>query len=250
MRQIFRSRWQELLPTLETHSVDLVCTDPPFGIGKIQRTHDYEYDDPDFEYFDMMRALFVELKRVVKPDGTIYLHLDYHNVHRIKLMMDEAFEPEIGFLNEIIWAYDYGGRTKFRWPTKHDNILMYAGNNYTFNYDAIDRIPYMAPGLFGAKQHPEGKTPTDVWWHTIVPTNSSERTGYPTQKPVGLYERMIKASSNPGELVLDPFAGSGTTVQAAINTAREFVACDENPDAFEVMHRRFINAEGITWRGL
>ena len=153
----------------------------------------------------------------------------------------------IAFLNEIIWAYDYGGRPKRRWPAKHDNILVYVKDRerHIFNRDAIDRIPYLAPGLVGKEKAERGKLPTDVWWHTIVGTNAKERTGYPTQKPVGLAERIIRASSDPGELVLDPFAGSGTVGAAATELGRRYLLIDENAEAVEVMRKRLPEAEVV-----
>jgi site-specific DNA-methyltransferase (adenine-specific) len=152
-------------------------------------------------------------------------------------------------LSEIIWAYDYGGRSKKKWPAKHDNILWYArdAHHYTYNIDQIDRIPYMAPGLVGAEKAARGKLPTDTWWHTIVGTNSKEKTGYPTQKPVGVIERIIRASSNPGELVMDFFAGSGTVGECCLKLDRRFILIDHNPQALDVMRERFKNSQDIEW---
>jgi site-specific DNA-methyltransferase (adenine-specific) len=151
-------------------------------------------------------------------------------------------------MNDIVWAYDYGGRSKTRWSRKHDNILWYAKNpnDYIFNYEEMDRIPYMAPGLVGKEKAAKGKTPTDVWWHTIVPTNGKERTGYPTQKPLGILERIVKVHSNPGDTIIDFFAGSGTTGEAAAKNEREFVLVDSNPQAIEVMKKRLAFAAPVT----
>jgi site-specific DNA-methyltransferase (adenine-specific) len=172
-------------------------------------------------------------------------------VHYCKVLLDRIFGRE-NFLNEIIWAYDYGGRPRRRWPPKHDNILFYAkdASRYTFNAAAIERIPYMAPGLVGAEKAARGKLPTDTWWHTIVPTNSRERTGYATQKPLGILTRIIQASSNPGDVVLDFFAGSGTTGEAAYRLGRAFILIDDNPAALEVMARRFRGIPEIDWVGV
>ncbi|MBC7084653.1 MAG: site-specific DNA-methyltransferase, partial [Firmicutes bacterium] len=171
-------------------------------------------------------------------------------VHYCKVLLDAIFGRE-AFLNEIIWAYDYGGRPKNRWPPKHDNILLYAKDpsDYVFNVDAIERIPYMAPGLVGPEKAARGKLPTDTWWHTIVPTNSSEKTGYPTQKPLGILRRIVQASSHSGALVLDFFAGSGTTGVAALELGRRFILVDNNLEAMLVMARRFDGVEGIEWIG-
>jgi len=188
-----------------------------------------------------LRGHLEQAYRVLTPSGSLYLHLDFHAVHHARIMLDEIFGPE-RFLNEIIWAYDYGGRALDKWPRKHDNILWYSkGPEWTFNREAIDRIPYMAPGLVGPEKAARGKLPTDVWWMTIVPTNSRERTGYPTQKPLQLLERIVTASSNPGDLVLDFFAGSGTTGVAAKKLGRRYLLVDNNPDAVEIARRRLAN---------
>jgi len=187
---------------------------------------------------------------VLKPQGSFYFHIDYREVHYCKVLLDSIFGRE-NFLNEIIWAYDFGGRAKNRWPAKHDNILFYVKDhhNYVFNREAIDRIPYLAPGLVGAEKARRGKLPTDTWWHTIVGTNSREKTGYPTQKPVAILERIIRASSNEDDIVLDFFAGSGTTGQACLNLNRQFILIDSNPQALAVMHMRFANIPDIIWIG-
>ena len=176
---------------------------------------------------------------MLKADGSFFLHVDYREVHYCKVLLDEVFGRE-NFVNEIIWAYDYGARSTTCWPAKHDNILWYAKDptRYTFNYDAMDRLPYMAPGLVGAEKAARGKTPTDVWWNTIVPTNGKEKTGYPSQKPLAILERIVRVHSNPGEVVLDFFAGSGTTGEAAAKHGRGFILVDDNPEAVRVMARR------------
>ena len=184
-------------------------------------------------------------------DGTLYVHLDYREVHYCKVLLDRIFGREC-FLNEIVWAYDYGGRPSRRWPPKHDNILVYVKDpaRYVFDREAVERIPYMAPGLVGPEKAARGKLPTDTWWHTIVPTQGRERTGYPTQKPLGILRRIVQASSRPGDVVLDFFAGSGTTGAACLETDRRFILIDDNPDALEVMARRFAGVRGIRWVGL
>ncbi|MEL7643906.1 MAG: site-specific DNA-methyltransferase, partial [bacterium] len=177
---------------------------------------------------------------VLTPHGSLYFHIDYREVHYCKVLLDQVFGRE-SFINEIIWAYDYGARTRKKWPPKHDNILWYAKDpqKYTFNYDAIDRIPYLSPGLVGPEKAARGKTPTDTWWHTIVPTNGTEKTGYPTQKPLGIIRRIITASSNPGDMVMDFFAGSGTVGAVCLELDRNFILVDNNPQAFEVIKKRF-----------
>jgi site-specific DNA-methyltransferase (adenine-specific) len=251
-----------------SESVDLIYIDPPFNTGRIQsrkrfrtvqdesgdrvgfagRTYKSEvlsengYLDSFDDYTAFLRPRLQEAWRVLKPDGSLYFHIDYREVHYCKVMLDQIFGRE-NFLNEIIWAYDYGGRAKDRWPAKHDDILYYVKDrqNYTFNREAIDRIPYMAPGLVSKEKVAKGKLPTDTWWHTIVGTNSKEKTGYPTQKPLAIIERILAASSNPGEMVLDFFAGSGTTGAACLKLGRHFILVDNNPQSIEVMKKRFKN---------
>jgi len=263
-----------ILQSLPDASVDLIYIDPPFNTGKTQartqirteRSADgdrtgfggrrYEtvklgskgYADIFDDYLAFLEPRLEEAYRLLKPTASLYFHIDYREVHYCKILLDTIFGREC-FLNEIIWAYDYGGRPKDRWPAKHDNILLYAKDpeRYTFNRDAIDRIPYMAPGLVGEDKAARGKLPTDTWWHTIVPTNGKEKTGYPTQKPLGVLRRIITASSNPGDTVLDFFAGSGTTGAACLELDRKFILIDNNPQSIDVMRRRFNTSQQIEW---
>jgi len=265
-----------ILRDMPEGSVDLIYIDPPFNTGKVQgRTQiktvrsdggdrtgfggqRYEtikigkksYMDLFDDYLAFLEPRLNEARRVLAPHGSLYFHIDYREVHYCKLLLDTIFGREC-FLNEIIWAYDYGGRPKNRWPPKHDNILFYAKdpNHYIFNVDEIERIPYMAPGLVGPEKAARGKLPTDTWWHTIVPTNGKEKTGYPTQKPIGVLKRIVQASSNPSSLVLDFFAGSGTTGAACSALGRRFVLIDDNLEAMEVMARRFKDVMDIEWIG-
>lgn len=233
------------LKTCDSRSVDLIVVDVPFNTGKRQErkrtdgTVDYGYDDSFDDYIGFMTPRVKEVYRVLKDDGSFFFWADCREIHYAKVMLDGIFGRK-SFMNEIIWAYDYGGRSKSRWSAKHDNILWYAKNpaDYTFNYDAIDRIPYMAPNLQTPERAALGKTPTDVWWHTIVPTNGKEKTGYATQKPLALLERIVKVHSNPGDVVMDFFAGSGTTGEAALKNGRSCVMCDTNPEAIKVMENR------------
>ena len=255
----------EHLAAIPDGSITLAYLDPPFNTGRTQvrkttsarsggegtrggfggRLYDLtlekllSYDDSFADYWAFLAPRLEETWRVLSPQGTLYLHLDWHEVHYAKVALDMIFGRE-NFLNEIIWAYDYGGKTKKRWPTKHDTILVYVKDpeNYIFNSDAIDREPYMAPGLVGAEKAARGKLPTDVWWHTIVSPTGQEKTGYATQKPLGVLRRIIQASSNPGDWVLDPFSGSGTTAHAAADLGRRFVAIDAHPDAHTIMAER------------
>ena len=265
----------DVLPGIEDGAAALIYIDPPFNTGKEQRrerlrtVRDDAHGDrtgfqgrryrsvrigeisfPD-EFDDFLRFIEPRLReahRILSPSGSLFLHLDYREVHYCKVLLDDVFGWEC-FMNEIIWAYDYGGRPKDRWPAKHDSLLWYAKNprDYTFNYDSVDRIPYMAPGLVGPEKAARGKTPTDVWWQTIVPTNGRERTGYPTQKPLAILERIVRVHSNPGDLVLDFFAGSGTTGEAAARNGRRYCLVDNNPDAARIMAQRlaFSNPECV-----
>ena len=258
------------LRALDTKSVQLVYTDPPFNTGNVRtyrrlrttsdpegdrtgfggRTYRSEkmsshaYTDAFESYLEFLAPRLSEIWRVLQNDGTLYLHLDAREVHYVKVLLDDVFGRDC-FLNEIIWAYDFGGRPTRRWPAKHDNILVYVKNRdqYVFNREDIDRIPYLAPGLVGPEKAERGKLPTDVWWHTIVGTNAKERTGYPTQKPLALAERIVRASSDRGALVMDPFAGSGTLGEAASRLERRYLLIDNNPDAIDVMHHRLPDAE-------
>jgi site-specific DNA-methyltransferase (adenine-specific) len=197
------------------------------------------YDDQFANYWEFLEPRIEEAFRVLNNSGTLYLHLDYREAHYAKVLLDALFGPEC-FLNEIIWAYDYGGKSKSRWPAKHDTILVYVKDpkNYYFNSEEVDREPYMAPGLVTPEKIERGKLPTDVWWHTIVSPTGKEKTGYPTQKPVGILRRIIQASSKPGDVVLDFFAGSGTTGFVANELGRRFILVDQNPESIQVIKDR------------
>jgi len=205
---------------------------------EVVSSHGYSDEMALDDYLGFLYERLAEIHRALSPAGSLYLHLDFHAVHYGRLLLDELFGPE-RFLNEVIWAYDYGGRARDRWPRKHDNILWYSkSDKWTFNTGDIDRIPYMAPSLVGPEKAALGKLPTDTWWLTIVPTSSAERTGYPTQKPVKLLERIIRASSHPGDLVADFFCGSGTTGVAAQRLGRRYLLVDDNPDAIRITNER------------
>jgi len=266
----------DVLRTLPAGSVDLIYLDPPFNTGKAQKHTSmrtvrspggdrtgfqgqryqttllsmHSFDDAYIDYLAFLRPRLVEAHRVLADHGSLYVHLDYREVHYVKVALDAIFGRAC-FINEIVWAYDYGARTRKKWPPKHDNILLYAKDpdGYVFNYGEIERIPYMAPGLVGPEKAARGKLPTDTWWHTIVPTHGSERTGYPTQKPLAILKRIVQASSRPGDLVLDCFAGSGTTGVACLALNRRFLLVDSNPQALEVMARRFAGVDGVHWVG-
>jgi site-specific DNA-methyltransferase (adenine-specific) len=266
MKKIILGDNADVLPTLPDRFARLAYIDPPFNTGKAQKrdrikveadedggdrigfggrsyrsvkvaSSSYSDSYDEFEAFLLPR---IEASlRCLTPDASLFVHLDSREVHYIKVALDRLLGRE-HFMNEIIWAYDYGGRPRNRWPAKHDTILWYAldPGSYVFNFDEMDRIPYMAPGLVSKEKAERGKTPTDVWWHTIVPTNSHEKTGYPTQKPLGVLNRIVKVHSRPGDVVLDFFAGSGTAGDAAARHGRGFVLVDDHPDAVRIAARR------------
>ena len=243
----------EVLKATPSESIDLIYIYPPFNTGHKQlrsRFHSenntkvseasYGYEDDFDDFMGFLEPRLREAHRILKPHGSLFFHIDYREVHYCKVLLDKIFSRE-SFINEIIWAYDYGARSKKKWSAKHDNILWYAKDpeNYTFNYDDMDRIPYMAPGLVGPEKAARGKTPTDVWWHTIVSPNSYEKTGYATQKPRGIIDRIVKVHSNPGDILMDFFAGSGTFGESAYELGRNCILVDSNKDAIAVMKRRF-----------
>jgi site-specific DNA-methyltransferase (adenine-specific) len=272
MNRIIRQENLAALRKLPSASVPLIYIDPPFNTGvrqkrtRIRAVRDVTGDRTGFgghryrteilktaptyidifdDYLGFLRPRLLEAHRLLTPTGSLFFHIDPREVHYCKVLLDEIFTtPEVSgracFQNEIIWAYDYGARPTKRWPAKHDNILWYTKDpkHYTFNLEGTDRIPYMAPGLVGATKAARGKTPTDVWWHTIVSPTGKEKTGYPTQKPLGILERIIRVHSNPGDTVLDFFAGSGTAGVAAARNGREYILIDQNPEAVKLMKKR------------
>jgi site-specific DNA-methyltransferase (adenine-specific) len=254
-----------VLKSIPDSSVQLIYIDPPFNTGREQQRSTvttkrndqgdrvgfkgkrYEtvkstilsYDDQFANYWEFLEPRLEEAFRILNQTGTLYLHLDYREAHYAKVLLDALFGVDC-FLNEIIWAYDYGGKSKSRWPSKHDTILVYVKDpaGYYFDSEAVDREPYMAPGLVTPEKVEKGKLPTDVWWHTIVSPTGKEKTGYPTQKPIGILRRIIQASSKPGDTVLDFFAGSGTTGFVANELNRRFILVDQNPESIEIIKDR------------
>ncbi|HET9214481.1 MAG TPA: site-specific DNA-methyltransferase [Gaiellaceae bacterium] len=255
----------ELLPRFDDEAFQLVYADPPFNTGRVQARRtlavaadadgdrigfagrryatrvvaESSYPDAFDDYLGFLEPRLREIRRLLAPTGTLYLHLDYREAHYAKVLLDGLFGREC-FLNEIVWAYDYGARPRKRWPAKHDTILVYVKDpgRYRFDAAAVEREPYMAPGLVTAEKAARGKLPTDVWWHTIVSPTGREKTGYPTQKPEGIVARMVQASTAPGDWCLDPFAGSGTLGAVCRRLGRRFVLVDSNPEAVEVAAAR------------
>lgn len=262
-----------VLEGLPDACADLIYIDPPFNTGKAQKRTSLRteaaadgdrvgfqgkryrtvrlgtkgYTDRFDDFLAFIEPRIRHAHRILKKDGSLFFHLDYREIHYCKVLIDSIFGRD-SFMNEIIWAYDYGGRSKRKWPAKHDTILWYAKDpeNYTFNYEEVDRIPYMAPGLVGAEKAARGKTPTDVWWHTIVSPNGKEKTGYATQKPLGIINRIVRVHSRPGDLLCDFFAGSGTLGEAAYTHGRDCILVDNNRDAIETMKQRFRNIS-VEW---
>lgn len=267
----------EVLRTMPSASISLIYIDPPFNTGRRQTRQRLKttrsdigdrtgfkglryktvvlgatsYNDKFDNYLTFLKPRLEEAHRLLTPDGSLYFHIDYREAHYCKILLDEIFGRN-SFLNEIIWAYDYGARTKNKWPPKHDNILWYVKNpeDYIFNYNEIERIPYMAPGLVGPEKASIGKLPTDTWWHTIVSPNGKEKTGYPTQKPVEILKRIVRASSRQGDTVMDFFAGSGTLGEAAAVLERKFILIDNNPEAIRVMANRFYGNPDIRFENV
>ena len=255
---------------------ELIYIDPPFNTGKVQRRRrlktvraadgdrigfqgrryqtsvlgESAFDDQFADYKLFIEPRLREAYRLLSARGSFFLHLDCRESHYCKVLLDRIFGREC-FMNEIIWAYDYGARSKRRWSAKHDTIFWYVKDPqaYTYRYEDIDRIPYMAPGLVGPEKAARGKTPTDVWWQTIVSPNGKEKTGYPTQKPLAILNRIIRVHSDPGDRILDFFAGSGTTGEAAFRSRRRVTLIDNHPEAIRVMERRLALANPSVWNG-
>ena len=262
---IYQADNLQVLELLPAESMDLIYIDPPFNTGikreyqrirtikdeqgervgyngdryRSEKVSNLSYTDSFDDFLSFIEPRLQLAYKLLKPTGSLFFHLDYREIHYCKIMLDGIFGRD-SFINEIIWAYDYGGKPKTRWAAKHDNILWYAKNhdNYTFNHGKIERVPYMAPGLVGEEKAALGKVPTDVWWNTIVPTNSKERTGYPTQKPLKILGQIVKVHTNPKDMILDFFAGSGTTGIAAIKHGRRAVLVDNNPAAIKIIKQR------------
>ncbi|MFM7014270.1 MAG: DNA-methyltransferase [Actinomycetota bacterium] len=260
----------EILKRIPAESVQLIYIDPPFNTGRTQsrsktttrrsdegdrvgfkglryetiRSKVLSYDDEFADYWSFLEPRLEQAYRILNQTGTLYLHLDYREAHYAKVLLDALFGREC-FLNEIIWAYDYGGKSKKKWPAKHDTILVYVKDpkEYFFDSTSVDREQYMAPGLVTPEKIEAGKLPTDVWWHTIVSPTGKEKTGYPTQKPIGILRRIIQASSREGDVVLDFFAGSGTTGVVANDLGRRFILIDQNPEAIEIIKQRLSGSE-------
>lgn len=270
--EIYLGDCLEITSKFASGSFDLIYIDPPFNTGKVQsrkrlrtvrddegdRTGfqgkryktqvigESSFDDIFDDFMTFIEPRLREAHRLLSPKGSFFFHIDYRESHYCKVILDNIFGRD-SFKNEIVWAYDYGARSKKRWSAKHDNIFWYTKDpdNYTYRYDDIDRIPYMAPGLVGPEKAAKGKTPTDVWWQTIVSPNGREKTGYPTQKPIAILNRIVRVHSNPGDGILDFFAGSGTTGEAAIGSGRSAVLVDNSPEAIRVMSRRLAFASPI-----
>ncbi|HLA90052.1 MAG TPA: DNA methyltransferase [Gemmatimonadaceae bacterium] len=264
-----------VLAALADASFDLIYMDPPFNTGRTQartqlrtrrvrdaaagggdrtgfagarylteRLGTRAFPDRFDDYLAFLEPRLAEARRVLTPHGSLFVHLDAREVHYVKVLLDGIF-GRASFLNEIVWAYDYGARTTKRWAPKHDTILWYARDpkRYTFRGNESDRLPYLAPGLVTPEKRARGKLPTDTWWHTIVSPTGKEKTGYPTQKPLAILERIVKVHSKPGDRLLDFFAGSGSFGDAADRHGRDVVLVDSSAQAIRVMRKRFRGRE-------
>lgn len=279
MNRVVHGECLDVLRSLPDASIDLVYVDPPFNTGRVQKRdrvrtvrdeaggdrtgfagrryrtervgRDAGFADTFDDYLAFLEPRLREAHRVLAPTGSLYFHIDYREVHYCKVLLDGIFGRE-SFINEIIWAYDYGARTTKRWPAKHDNILFFAKDpqRYHFDVSEVDRIPYMAPGLVGPEKAALGKLPTDTWWHTIVSPTGKEKLGYPTQKPLGIVRRIVRASAPKGGVVLDFFAGSGTAGEAALEHGCRFVLVDQSEEAIATMKRRFASRDDIAFETL
>ena len=255
-----------LLRKMAAESVALIYIDPPFNTGKrqtrkrIRTVRDADgdrigfggkayrtetlgetgYADAFEDFPAFLRPRLEQAHRILSPNGSLFFHIDWRESARCRLLLEEIFGGPQHCINEIIWAYDFGARAKTRWPAKHDNIYWFAKNpdDFIFNYEAVDTIPYMAPSLQTPERIARGKPLTDVWWNSIVATNGRERTGYSTQKPLAIVQRIVRVHSKPGDTVMDFFAGSGTTGEAAAENGRNFILIDANPKSIAMMQKR------------
>lgn len=261
-----------LLPEYEGR-INLIYADPPFftnrkfnarigrgedsrkpGEWKLVEGYQDDWDDLD-EYLDYLYQRLWLMYRLLAPNGTLYLHLDWHADAYARLILDELFGAD-NLLNEIVWVYHGPSPIRSAFNRKHDTILSYVkGKDYTFNADAV-REPYNQNTVNTFKSSPKagfgkvpdlerGKVPEDWWYFPVVARLHNERTGYPTQKPIVLLDRIVLASSNPGDIVADFFCGSGTTPFVAAKHGRRFIACDENSRAIHTTQSRLTDLKNV-----
>ena len=286
-RTLFLEDNLPVLRGLDSDSIDLIATDPPFNkgvpafTGTTKAGQNVEFkdvwnwnDDVHVEWtnailgkhpslyaaihaanktagYDMgaflcwMAVRVLEMHRVLKPTGSLYLHCDQTASHYLKAMLDSIFGRK-NFRNEVIWSYRTGGVSKRYWPRKHDSILFYVKSD-SYEHSPIQERIFYDKQFFTEKVDAEGRYYADVYvrdvWDDIKPiiNVSKERTGYPTQKPLALYKRMIEASSNPGDIVLDPFAGCATTCVAAEQLGRQWIGIDIREESGDVIRERLEN---------
>ena len=247
------------LRTLPDECIDLIYADPPFATGRRRRTRrgtatfgDHRPRDLA-EYLGWLNARLFEMRRVLAPTGTLYVHLDWHVVHYVKVELDKLFGGEDHFRNEIVWHYNSGPRRRSDFGRRHDLILRYTKSaDCFFDPDAV-RQPYSPdiniPACKRHYYHPQGKVMDDVWRIPIIAQNDkAERLGYPTQKPEALLDIIVRASSNEGQLVADFFCGSGTALAVAAKRGRRWLGCDANPDAIAIAADR-LEALGLAGGG-
>ena len=249
------------MQAIQRGAVDLIYADPPYGTEKVRKGKAGKFDDRFGgleNYLAWMRPRLRAMWDVLSENGSLYLHVDPSVSHYLKIELDHIFGRK-AFRNEIAWCYAGPSVSNRDFPRKHDTILRYAaGKEWTFNADAA-RMPCKTLNLGG--HGPTGKGITqemrekyllrgklcEDWWEGIYPVQrtNSEGTGYPTQKPIKLLERIIGASSNAGDMVLDPFCGSGTTLVAAKRLGRKYIGIERNPDAIEIARKRLSDEDSL-----
>ncbi len=253
----------EELAKLPKESIDLIYIDPPFFTHKQYevvfgdeaeiRSFKDRWEGGTENYISWLKPRVQALYEILKSTGSFYIHCDWHANAHIRIMLDEIFGVE-NFRNEIIWAYKGGGQSKTRFPRKHDTIYFYTkGDNWTFNYnepslkeeycrELKDEVAIRRPGgkkkVYKWEGNPLGKMVEDVWNIPVINPMAEERVGYPTQKPEALLKRIIEASSNKNDIVLDAFCGCGTTVAVAQRLGRRWIGIDISPTAIKIMQRR------------
>ena len=248
----------ELLKQLPDNSIDLIYCDILYNTGKKFKDYDDKLGTPQ-QAIEWYKPRLVEMKRVLKDTGSIYLQMDCRLVHYMKVEMDNIFGLK-NFRNDIIWCYNTQGYSKSKYSSKHDNILFYTKTNkYSFNMESIrekepspssikryqkeiDKNGYYIDSKSGKKVYQlKGSPPLDWFFMSVLPHAHKENTGYNTQKPKVLLERIIKASSNEGDIVADFFMGSGTSMVVAKELGRNYIGCDINPKAVEITNERLNN---------
>lgn len=233
--EVFNSDATDFMVGEPSDKYDFVYLDPPYYCGRDFGEFDDKWNSID-HYMGMLISTFVQARRILKPHGNLCVHVDWHASHHVRMSLDNIFLP-MNFRNEIIWCYASGGASKHHFSRKHDNLFVYAKDANICRFNVL-REPY--PRDYGDREgfHPDGRIMNDWWQIGILSTTAKERNGYPTQKPLKLLERLVKAYTDEGDLVLDPMCGSGTTLEAAVRLGRKAVGVDRNPAAVEIAKGR------------